>query len=111
MQCGFNEGNAVRSSPQGHGDLSRKNFRPTVVGTAEATHAAFVKEGDLFAQHGIVFKKTFLNLDRPALCARQMFEDWRDDLGLSKVGDDPSGNNDVKNRTIYLLAGWTFRAP
>ena len=37
--------------------------------------------------------------------------DVRYDLGLSKVGDDPSGNNDVKNRTIYLLAGWTFRAP
>jgi hypothetical protein len=37
--------------------------------------------------------------------------DVRYDLGLSKIGDDPSGNNDVKNRTLYLLAGWTFRAP
>lgn len=57
---------------------------PTVVGTAEATHAAFIKEGDLFAAHDIVFKKTFLNLDKPALAARQMFEDWRDELGLSE---------------------------
>ncbi len=56
---------------------------PTVVATAEATHAAFIKESDLFADRGIVFKKTFLNLDQPALCARQMFEDWKDELGLS----------------------------
>ena len=58
---------------------------PTVVGTAEATHAAFIKEGDLFAAHGIVFKKTFLNLDRPALAARQMYLDWKDELGLSEA--------------------------
>ena len=56
---------------------------PTVATTAEATHAAFTKEGDLFKERGIVFKKTFLNLDLPALCAQQMFEDWGDELGLS----------------------------
>jgi len=56
---------------------------PTVVGTAEATHAAFIKEGDLFAQKGIVFKKTFVNQDKPELCVRQMHEDWKDELGLS----------------------------
>ena len=39
---------------------------PTVVATPEAAHAAFIKEGDLFAQKGIVFKKTFLNMDQPA---------------------------------------------
>ena len=37
--------------------------------------------------------------------------DVRYDLGLSKVGDNSSGTgNNVKNRTLYLLAGWTFRA-
>jgi activator of 2-hydroxyglutaryl-CoA dehydratase/predicted nucleotide-binding protein (sugar kinase/HSP70/actin superfamily) len=56
---------------------------PTVVATAEATHAAFIKEGDLFAENGIAFKKTFVNMDQPALCARQMYEDWKDELGLS----------------------------
>ncbi len=35
--------------------------------------------------------------------------DARYDLGLSKIGD-PSAP-DVKTRTFYLLAGWTFRAP
>ncbi len=56
---------------------------PTVVATPEATHAAFIKEGNLFAENGIVFKKTFLNLDHPGLAARQMFDDWKDELGLS----------------------------
>jgi activator of 2-hydroxyglutaryl-CoA dehydratase/predicted nucleotide-binding protein (sugar kinase/HSP70/actin superfamily) len=57
---------------------------PTVVATPEAAHAAFIKEGDLFEERGVVFKKTFINMDQPALCARQMFDDWRDDLGLSR---------------------------
>ncbi len=57
---------------------------PTVCATPEATHAAFIKEGDLFAAKGIVFKKTFLNLDREALCARQMHEDWGTELGISE---------------------------
>ncbi len=58
---------------------------PTVVATADVTHAAFIKEGDLFADAGIVFKKTFLNLDEPLLCARQMAQDWGDELGLSET--------------------------
>jgi hypothetical protein len=38
--------------------------------------------------------------------------DVRYDLGLSKIGDSSDGTgNDIKNRTLYLLAGWTFRAP
>jgi predicted CoA-substrate-specific enzyme activase len=56
---------------------------PTLVATVEATHAAFTKEGDLFKQKEIVFKKTFLDLDEPQLCARQMHQDWKDELGLS----------------------------
>jgi activator of 2-hydroxyglutaryl-CoA dehydratase/predicted nucleotide-binding protein (sugar kinase/HSP70/actin superfamily) len=56
---------------------------PTVVATPEAAHAAFIKEGDLFAARGIAFKKTFLNLDQRGLCARQMQDDWGDELDLS----------------------------
>ncbi|MGE0082681.1 MAG: acyl-CoA dehydratase activase-related protein [Thiohalomonadaceae bacterium] len=57
---------------------------PTVVATAEATCAAFIKEGDLFRENGIVFKKTFLNLDQPRHCARQMAEDWADEIGVTE---------------------------
>jgi hypothetical protein len=35
--------------------------------------------------------------------------DVRYDLGLTKIPD--TANTDVKNRTFYLLAGWTFRTP
>jgi activator of 2-hydroxyglutaryl-CoA dehydratase/predicted nucleotide-binding protein (sugar kinase/HSP70/actin superfamily) len=56
---------------------------PTVTATPEATHAAFTKEGDLFAEKGVVFKKTFVDLADAALCARQMHADWKDELGLS----------------------------
>ena len=58
---------------------------PTVVATAEATHAAFTKEGDLFAARGIVFKKTFVNMDDLPLAARQMYLDWKDEIGLSEA--------------------------
>ena len=64
-----------------HGVQASKSC-PTVVATAEATHAAFVTEGDLFARHGISFKKTFVSLDEPLLCARQMQEDWGEVLGI-----------------------------
>ncbi|MCG5540460.1 MULTISPECIES: BadF/BadG/BcrA/BcrD ATPase family protein [unclassified Halorhodospira] len=56
---------------------------PTVPGTAEATHAAFRREGDVFAEHGIRFRKTLVNLDDAALCAEQMRADWGEELGIS----------------------------
>ena len=56
---------------------------PTSAATPEAAYAAFVKESDVFAERGIRFKKTFLNLDEPSLCGRQMYEDWAEELGLS----------------------------
>ena len=36
--------------------------------------------------------------------------DVRYDLGLTRLDAGPE-NNDVKHRTFYLLAGWSFRAP
>jgi len=64
-------------------DVQASKSCPTVVATAEATHAAFIREDDLFAARGIRFKKTFVNLDEPILCARQLYEDWRDELGIT----------------------------
>ena len=64
-------------------DVQASKSCPTVVATAEATHAAFIREDDLFAARGIRFKKTFVNLDEPILCARQMYEDWREELGVT----------------------------
>ncbi|HEV8357723.1 MAG TPA: porin family protein [Gemmatimonadales bacterium] len=36
--------------------------------------------------------------------------DLRYDLGLTRI-DGSTENNDIKHRTFYLLAGWSFRAP
>lgn len=57
---------------------------PTVTATSEAVKAAFVKESDLFREHGIEFVNTYLRMTEPQLCARQMFEEWQDKLGLSE---------------------------
>ena len=61
---------------------------PTVQMTPEATEAAFVKERNLFRELGITFLNTFLNLAEPALAARQMFNDWKDILGLSRAENE-----------------------
>jgi predicted CoA-substrate-specific enzyme activase len=73
----------VDSFPTYLESVLNKKACPAAVATVEATYSAFIKECDLFKAKGIVFKKTFLNLDEPQLCARQMFEDWKGELGLS----------------------------
>ena len=57
---------------------------PTVTATSEAVKAAFVKESDLFKEHGIEYVNTYLRMTEPKLCARQMHEEWKDKLGLSE---------------------------
>ena len=74
----------VDSFPSWLEGLQATRACPTVVNTAEATHAAFTKESDLFAEKGIVYKKTFINMDNPQLCARQMAQDWGQELGITE---------------------------
>jgi predicted CoA-substrate-specific enzyme activase len=77
---------------------------PTVVGTADATHAAFIKEGDLFAQKGIVFKKTFVNMDDAKLCARQMYEDWADEIGVTEEESNRATHEGLKALDAFNTA-------
>jgi predicted CoA-substrate-specific enzyme activase len=56
---------------------------PTVATTPEAVKAAFTKEGDLFAEKGILFLDTFVNLSKPDLLERQLYNQFKDILGLS----------------------------
>ncbi|HPQ17099.1 MAG TPA: acyl-CoA dehydratase activase-related protein, partial [Bryobacteraceae bacterium] len=51
--------------------------------TPEAVKAAFTKEGDLFREMGVVFLDTFLNLADRKMFERQMYNQFRDILGLS----------------------------
>jgi activator of 2-hydroxyglutaryl-CoA dehydratase/predicted nucleotide-binding protein (sugar kinase/HSP70/actin superfamily) len=57
---------------------------PTVTTTPEAVKAAFIKEGDLFEQMGVKYFPTFVKLAEPQLFARQMYEQFKDILGLSE---------------------------
>lgn len=57
---------------------------PTVTTTPEAVKAAFTKEGDLFKEMGVQYFSTFVCLVEPQLFARQMYEQFKDILGLSE---------------------------
>lgn len=57
---------------------------PTVATTPAAVKAAFIKEGDIFAQNGIIFLNTFVNINDPPLFAKQMYDEFKDILGLSE---------------------------
>jgi predicted nucleotide-binding protein (sugar kinase/HSP70/actin superfamily) len=56
---------------------------PTVTATPEAIKAAFTKEGDIFKENGILFLDTFVNPGKPALLAKQLYEEFKDVFGLS----------------------------
>src|SRR5262249_23200537 len=51
--------------------------------TPAAVKAAFTKEGDLFKEKGILFLDTFVNISKPDLFERQMYEQFVDLLGLT----------------------------
>ncbi len=56
---------------------------PTVAATPAAVKAAFTKEGDLFKEKGVIFLDTFVNISDPDLLERQLYEQFKDILGLS----------------------------
>src|SRR5262249_40238630 len=56
---------------------------PTITATPEAVKAAFTKEGDLFAELGVQYVNTFVNVDEPKLLEKQMYEEFKDILGLT----------------------------
>ena len=57
---------------------------PTVATTPAAVKAAFVKEGDLFSEMGVQFFDTFVNPSEPGLFGKQMYQEFREVLGLSE---------------------------
>ncbi len=56
---------------------------PTVATTPEAVKAAFTKEGDIFKENNILFLDTFVNPGNPPLLTKQLYDQFRDILGLS----------------------------
>jgi predicted CoA-substrate-specific enzyme activase len=64
-------------------DAQASRSCPTVATTPAAVKAAFTKEGNLFAEKGVQFLDTFVNISKPDLFERQMYEEFKDILGLS----------------------------
>ncbi len=57
---------------------------PTVVGSADTTKAAFLKEKDVFKERGIELVVPFLHMREPKLCKREMLSFFGESLGLSE---------------------------
>ncbi len=64
-------------------DVQGHRACPTVATTPEAIKAAFIKEGDIFKENGILFLDTFVNPGTPALLAKQLYAQFADIFGLS----------------------------
>jgi predicted nucleotide-binding protein (sugar kinase/HSP70/actin superfamily) len=64
-------------------NLRVANACPTTALTPEVVRAAFTKESDLFAQNKVVYLNPLLDLSKPDLLARQLFEAWESRLELS----------------------------
>jgi predicted CoA-substrate-specific enzyme activase len=60
------------------------NACPTVTATPETVKAAYTKETDVFAEHGITYLDPIVNLQDRKLFAHQMFTAWKNILGLSE---------------------------
>jgi predicted nucleotide-binding protein (sugar kinase/HSP70/actin superfamily) len=63
---------------------SGSNACPTVTATPDAVKAAFTKETDVFAEHGIQYLDPILNLADRRLFSLQMFQAWAPILGLTE---------------------------
>ena len=65
-------------------NLTGSNACPTVTATPEIVKAAFTKESDIFAEHGVLYIDPILNLQDERMCADQMFKAWGPILGLTR---------------------------
>ena len=65
-------------------DIQDSRACPTVTATPASVKAAFTKEGDLFREKGVLWRDTLVCMDKPDVLCRQMYEDWKDILGLSE---------------------------
>ncbi len=69
---------------------------PTVTATPAATKAAFIKESDLFKEVGVEFLNPLINCGKPFHFERQMFDTFREILGLSPEENHRASQEAVK---------------
>jgi predicted CoA-substrate-specific enzyme activase len=68
--------------------LQGSNACPTITASPETVKAAFTKETDVFAEHGVKYLDPIINMVDKKLFAHQMFDAFRDFLGLSIEEND-----------------------
>ncbi|HLG18593.1 MAG TPA: acyl-CoA dehydratase activase-related protein, partial [Bdellovibrionota bacterium] len=76
---------------------------PTVAITPEAVKAAFIKESNVFADLGVKYLNTFLNLSDKPLCAKQMYDEFKDILGLSPEENERAVREGYKAFDTYYF--------
>ena len=81
--------------------LQGSNACPTVTVTPETAKAAFTKEGDVFAEHGITYLNPILNFDDPPLLKRQLFQTWGTRLGLSEAENARAADVGMRELLAY----------
>jgi len=69
-------------------NLQGSNACPTITAGPETVKAAFTKETDVFAEHGARYLDPIVNLADRKLFSHQMFDAFRDLLGLSPAEND-----------------------
>ena len=75
---------------------------PTVVGSADTTKAAFVKEEDLFVKNGILHIVPFVHMREPKLCKREMLGYFGDVLGLSEEENSAAVEEGFKAQQRFI---------
>ena len=66
-----------------HAPFGAVNACSTIIASPQTVKAAFTKETDVFAEHGLRYLHPLLNLSEKDLFSRQMFETWAEPLGIT----------------------------
>jgi predicted CoA-substrate-specific enzyme activase len=81
--------------------LQGSNACPTVTASPETVKAAFTKESDVFAEHGVEYLCPIVNLSDRVLFAQQMYAAFKDILGLSPEENDRAITAAYDNQNLY----------
>jgi hypothetical protein len=101
-----------RLPPSGYANqLSPHLYVGAAVGLKVGCHATVSSVSGSCKELGVQIKRhDFSVVAGAGLNFGRAFIDARFDLGFTKI-EDAASPDDVRNSTLYLLAGWTFRLP
>lgn len=74
---------------------------PTVTTTPESVKAAFTKEGNLFEEFGVRYLDPMLNINEPSYLRKQLWDTFKDILGLSEEENERALSEGYKAFTHF----------